>query len=124
MADHPSSSEGTITFTGEGRSTRADLMIDGGSISRLWIVPFRIRIGAAAVRMEGIGGVGTDDEYRNRGYSRRVLEATVERMLAGEAAVSMLYGIANFYPKFGYATAGPDHLLSLRLDASPTVLPE
>jgi hypothetical protein len=30
----------------------------------------------------------------------------------------MLYGIPDFYPRFGYATAGPDHFLSLR-DLAP-----
>jgi predicted acetyltransferase len=88
-------------------------------VTWLSIIPFTIRVGAAAVRMDGIGGVGTDEACRNRGYSRRLLEAAVERMQQGDAALSMLYGIPNYYPKFGYAVAGPDHLLSLsRLEAA------
>src|ERR1041385_4071760 len=90
-------------------STCVELRLGERSISRLWIVPFVLHIGKAKVRMDGIGGVGTDEEYRNRGYSRRVLEATVEHMQRGDAALSMLYGIRDFYPKFGYVTAGPDH---------------
>jgi GNAT superfamily N-acetyltransferase len=94
-------------------STRVDLMFGDVAASWLWIVPFTIRIGIATVRMDGIGGVNTREEYRRRGYSRRVLEAAVERMRAGDAALSMLYGIPHFYPKFGYTTAGPDQFVSL-----------
>jgi hypothetical protein len=58
-----------------------------------------------------------------RGYSRYVLERTVDAMIAGDAALSMLYGIRDYYPKFGYATSGPDHQLRLdRLD-QPADLP-
>ena len=35
----------------------------------------------------------------------------------------MLYGIPNFYPKFGYATAGPEHFIELTRLTDPAVLP-
>jgi hypothetical protein len=89
-------------------------MLEGESVSWLWIVPFTLCVGQARVRMDGIGGVGTKEQHRNRGYSRRVLEAAVERMRQGDAALSMLYGIQDFYPKFGYATAGPDQYFVLK----------
>jgi predicted acetyltransferase len=116
--------EPRLTFRAEtDGSTRADLMEGERSVSRLWIVPLTLRIGAATVRMDGIGGVGTEDEFRRRGYSRRVLEATVERMRQGEAALSMLYGIPHFYPKFGYATAGPDQFITLTRLTDAAVMP-
>jgi hypothetical protein len=104
-------------------STRLDLIVDGRSVSRLWIVPFTLRIGAATIRMDGIGGVGTTDEFRRRGYARMVLDAAVARMQQGDAAISMLYGIPNFYAKIGYATAGPDHLIELPTLQEPARLP-
>lgn len=93
--------------------TKAELFVDGAAVSRLFIVPFTLRVGRATVRMDGIAGVGTDRAFRFKGYSRRVIDATIEHMSRGEAAVTMLYGIPDFYPKFGYATAGPDHYLYL-----------
>lgn len=93
--------------------TRVELMIDGECVSWLKIVPMTIRIGSAQVRMDGIADVGTRTEHRMKGYSRCVLEAAVDYMTGGDAAISMLYGISNFYPKFGYATAGPDHCIIL-----------
>jgi hypothetical protein len=104
---------GEIRFQDETGGTRAELVVEGAAVSRLWIVPFTLRVGAAAVRMEGIAGVGTETEHRYRGHARRLLEATVAKMRAGDAALSMLYGIPDFYPKFGYATAGPDHFIHL-----------
>lgn len=106
----------------DGR-TRAEMIIDGECVSWLSIVPFTIRVGAAEVRMDGIGGVGTAEKHRMKGYSRRVFEATVEHMARGDAAISMLYGIRNFYEKFGYATAGPAHHIFLTDLSLSTELP-
>src|SRR3954471_6961636 len=94
----------SIRREADGRSTRVDLKLDGKSISRLWLSSHTLHIGEALVRMEGVGGVGTDEAYRSKGYSRRVLEASVAHMIEGDAALSMLYGIRDFYTKFGYAT--------------------
>ena len=59
------------------------LQLHGRQVSRVVIVPMLMRIGAAVVRMDGIGGVGTEEEFRNRGYSRRVMETAVQQMRAG-----------------------------------------
>ncbi len=89
------------------------LQLDGKQVSRTVIIPMFMRLGAGVVRMDGIGGVGTEEEYRNRGYSRRVMEHCVEIMRSGDAAISTLYGISDFYPKFGYAMAGPENTVGL-----------
>jgi len=107
----------------EGGATRVRLMLGEKCVSWLSIVPFTLQIGAATVRMDGIGGVGTDAHHRHRGYSRRVLEAAVTHMRQGDGALSMLYGIPDFYPKFGYATAGPDYLVILNDLERGNVLP-
>ena len=99
-------------------------MVEGGQpVSRLQIVRITLRIGAACVPMDGIADVFTEPGHRKRGLARRMLEATVEHMRGGDAALTMLYGIPDFYHRFGYATTGPEHRLSLtRLD-QPAALP-
>lgn len=77
------------------------------------ILAMRLRIGAAVLRVDGIGGVETHEGFRRRGLARYVLDAAIEHMSAGDAALTMLYGIVDFYPKFGYVTAGPDYRLVL-----------
>lgn len=100
-------------------------LVDGERwVSRCEIVPLVKRIGAATVRFDGIGDVRTLEECRNRGYSRRVLEAAVTRMREGDAALAMLYGISDFYPKYGFATVGADFVLRLTQLSRPYPLPE
>src|SRR5215217_7746119 len=92
------------------------LQLHGRQISRVVIVPMVMRIGAAVVRMDGIGGVSTEEEFRNRGYSRRVMETAVQQMRRqGDAALSTLFGIEDFYQKFGYETTGPEYTVVVPL---------
>ena len=100
------------TVSEDDGSIRVALMRGEEELSRTFIFPMTIRIGRAEVRMDGIGGVATPEEHRHRGYSRRVLEAAVDLMTAGEAPLSMLYGIPHFYPRYGYATLGPEYTIA------------
>jgi hypothetical protein len=87
--------------------------IGGTPVSRTFIFPMLIRIGEAVVRMDGIGGVATDQAHRHQGHSRRVLEGAVDAMIVGDAALSTLYGIPDFYHRFGFATAGAEYTVTL-----------
>lgn len=89
------------------------LKLNGQRVSRIVIIPMLMRIGTAVLRMDGIGGVETNEEVRNRGFSRRLMETAVERMTAGDASLSTLFGIQDFYQKFGYDTTGPEFTVSL-----------
>ena len=82
-----------VTVDHPGGTRDLLLLLDGQQVSRVVIVPMLMRIGAAVVRMDGIGGVSTEEEFRNRGYSRRVMETAVEQMRRGDAALSTLFGI-------------------------------
>src|SRR5215216_5260029 len=100
--------------------TLIELHVAGRAVSRLYIIPLTISIGVAKVRVDGIGGVETEEEYRGRGYARRVMEAALVRMGGAvnnvsqdPAALSFLFGISNYYEKFGYARAGPWYSLHL-----------
>ena len=62
------------------------LLLHGRQVSRVVIVPMPMRIGSAVVRMDGIGGVSTEEEFRNRG-SRRVMETAVQQMRQDDGAL-------------------------------------
>jgi len=111
-----------VTTPRDGGWTRVGLEAEGRDASRAYIIPLLMRVGRAVVRMDGIGGVGTEEDLRNRGYSRRVLESAIEVMRAGNAALTTLYGIPDFYPKYGYATCGPEYTLHLPLADVPPAL--
>jgi hypothetical protein len=99
------------------------LELDGQRISRLVIVPMLMRIGAAVVRMDGIGGVRTEAAFRKRGYLRGVMTATLDLMRAGDAALSLLFGIPDFYQRFGYETMGPEYRVALPFPATAGIPP-
>jgi predicted acetyltransferase len=110
--------------------TLIELNVAERAVSRLYIIPRTISIGVARVRVDGIGGVETEEEYRGRGYASRIMEAALTQM-GGEktmsqdpAALSFLFGIPNFYEKFGYARAGPWYSLHLTELVSGDPLPD
>lgn len=96
----------TIKRTTSGDRTRIDLLLDDDtSASHLSVVDLPLRVGNLVVRCGGIAGVGTDREQRNKGYARAVLEDSLAFMRQEGYPLSALFGISDFYPKFGYAPA-------------------
>jgi len=94
-----------ITTRDEGREHSREMWIDGEekSVCHLWVIDFTMRVGTTMVRMAGIGGVHTECAHRMKGYMRHLYEDTVHYMTAEGYDISMLFGIENFYTKFGYA---------------------
>ncbi len=76
---------------------------DGKVVAHVRIVDHPMRIGSAVVRMGGISGVCTHPAYRKRGYSEALIRDALSYMRAHHFDVSMLFGIPNFYPRFGYS---------------------
>lgn len=106
-----------IIRTSEDKSCKIHLDFDQEKdVSRLWIHDFNMRIGTSTVKMGGIGGVGTKKEHRMKGYARKVLTDSNAYMMESGFDVAMLFGISNFYTKFGYATALPEYRLSLKVE--------
>lgn len=96
-----------------GGGWAVDLFEDGKSISRLWIADRQMRIGSSVVQLGGIAGVGTDSQYRKRGLASQVLKASLALMQREGYDASFLYGIPDFYHKFGFVTCMPQHDLEL-----------
>jgi GNAT superfamily N-acetyltransferase len=110
--------------TGREGTVDVELLLGEERISSCRIIPLRLRVGAAVVRMDGIGAVKTAEAFRNRGLARRVLNRAIELMERGDAALTTLYGITNFYPKFGYITVGPESTVALPPLQEDAALPE
>ena len=89
---------------------------DEKDVSGLLLIEYQMRFGSAELKMGGIAGVGTNEEHRNKGYSRRVMEDSTAFMTENGFDVAMLFGIPNFYPKFGYATVLPETWIYLEME--------
>ena len=94
--------------------TRELWIDDETKVGWLGVLDFTMRVGVAEIRVAGIGGVHTEREHRMKGYMRHLLEDTVQYMTAEGYDVSMLYGIPNFYTRFGYATSMPKHRFTIQ----------
>ena len=81
---------------------------DEEQVSVLGLREYRMRFGSAQLKLGGICAVGTKDEHRNKGYSRRVMEHAAEFMIENGFNVAMRFGIPNFYHKFGYSIMLPE----------------
>lgn len=88
---------------------------DESDVSRLWAPTFDMRIGSAVVKMGGIAGVGTKEEHRMRGYSRLVMDESTRYFAETGHDVAVLFGIPNFYHKFGYVSALPVTTLTVKV---------
>ncbi len=98
----------------KGRDHIRELLVDDQVASWLIVIDYTIRIGAAQVRMAGIGGVNTHKEHRMKGYMRALCEDTVAYIIREGYDVSMLFGISNFYDKFGYTSCLPEYSMTIQ----------
>jgi len=104
-----------MRVTDEERSHKVELLADGLSTSWLWVNDIEVKVGRSYLKMGGIGGVGTLEEQRMKGYSKRVLEHSVDYMAKRDYDISMLYGIPDYYSKWGYASTLPDYKITVPL---------
>lgn len=64
-----------------------------------------MRIGSGIVRIGGIGVVATDFDFRKRGLMAKTANASIEAMRQAGYDMTILFGIDDFYHKFGYTRA-------------------
>ena len=100
----------------DGNSWFFRLFYNDEPVSRLWVHDLNVRFGEAIVRMGGIGGVWTEEAYRKRGFARRLLETANDYMRDERFDIASLFGISDFYERWGYVPAGPEYSLKVRVD--------
>ena len=79
----------------------------GEEVARLRILDRRMRLGAGWVRIGAIAGVKTKPRQRGKGYARELMEAAIDYMREQGYPLSILFGIPDFYHRFGYAPVMP-----------------
>jgi predicted acetyltransferase len=102
----------TIRRSPDKGHTKIELLVDEtvgrqgpARASSLILFDLKMRIGDVPVRCGGIGGVTTEVAYREKGYSRRVLEDSTAFMKESGYHLGALFGIPDYYSKFGYVSA-------------------
>jgi len=97
---------------------------DGQLVTHYGVWDYQMRIGRGVVRCGGIGCVATDDDHRGKGLMALTIPPCIEAMKRQGYDMSLLFGITNFYHKFGYTRAWSDTNWSTYLDYLPKVLPK
>lgn len=77
---------------------------------------YLMRVGRARLVTGGIGAVLTHPDYRKRGVARRVFRSMLSAMREAGYQASMLFGIRDFYDRFGYVHAWPRTDLVVQTD--------
>ncbi len=99
----------------EGNRTSILLSTDGQEVSRASVLDLQMRVGNIPVRLGGIAGVSTEREHRGKGYSRQVLNECLAFQQEAGFDLSALFGIPDYYPKYGYASAFMEAAAEVRL---------
>jgi len=73
-------------------------------VSSLLVFDYRLTYNTAQLRMAGIAGLVTAEEYRNRGFASQLMRETIDWMAEEKYDCSFLFGIPNYYWRYGYAT--------------------
>ncbi len=100
----------------DGNSWLFRLFYKDEPVSRLWVHDLNVKFGKAIVRMGGIGGVWTEEAYRKRGFARRLLETANDYMRDEGFDIASLFGISDFYERWGYVPAAPEYSLKVQVD--------
>ncbi len=93
-------------------------------VTHFGVWDYRMRIGGAAVRTGGIGAVCTHGEYRKRHMMAQTVLASIAAMRERGYGMTVLFGISDFYDKFGYRRAWNERVQTLRLQRLPTGKPD
>jgi len=95
------------------REKKIEVVRGEESVSCLWAIDLRMRVGRSQVPTCGIGGVRTPEKFRNQGNARLLLEFTNAWMREQGYGMALLFGIENFYHKFGYVAVIPEIEISI-----------
>lgn len=102
-----------LRFTPQQGRVNVQVMLGEEEVSRLTLHDLPMLIDGRVLRTGGIGGVQTRPEHRKHGYARQMLAGTVQYMKDNGFDAAMLFGIANFYHRFGFITTLIDSKITI-----------
>jgi GNAT superfamily N-acetyltransferase len=94
-------------------------LLDGRMVTHVGVWDYRMRIGAARVRSGGLGVVATHGDFRKQGLMALTMDATVQAMRQAGYDVSVLFGISDFYHRFGYTRAWNEVSWTVKVEDLP-----
>ncbi|RLD08135.1 MAG: hypothetical protein DRI44_10205 [Chlamydiae bacterium] len=99
-------------------------LVDGKIVSHFGIWDYQMRIGKAQLKTAGIGAVLTHYEHRKHGYLKGTATSSLAAAKEAGYDFSILFGIPDFYHKFGYSRAWNTSNYKISLNNLPKEKPE
>lgn len=93
--------------------------VGGRLVGHVGIWRYRMRVGRARLLTGGIGAVATHGEHRRRGVAAACMRAVMKSMAAAGYHYSMLFGLRDFYHRWGFVQAWPDTSVSVAVEDLP-----
>jgi predicted acetyltransferase len=89
-------------------TTLLELTAEGAvGVGGVEILDLRIWFSGVQISCGGISGVYCNEQFRGRGYARSCMEFALELQGREGKLVSLLFGIPNFYERFGFSVVMP-----------------
>lgn len=84
-------------------------VVDGQIVACLCIFTHTSRLGESRMKMGGIGNVTTVGPWRRKGIAALMMSEAMRYMKTRGYHLAMLFGIADFYHRWGFASALPEY---------------
>jgi len=88
-------------------------IVDGEVATHFGVWDFTMRIGSAKARVAGIGAVATRKALSGRGLMTQTASDAIPSLRDAGYDMSLLFGIANYYDRFGYVGTFSEHTFSV-----------
>jgi len=98
-------------------------ILDNKIVTHYGVFDYQMQIGKARLKTGGIGSVATHLDYRKRGLMDLTAQASIDAMRNLGYNFSVLFGIQNFYNRFGYTRAWSETEYIATLADLPDPLP-
>jgi predicted N-acetyltransferase YhbS len=99
-------------------------LLDGRIVTHYGVWDYQMRIGSARVRTAGVGAVATHGQYRKHGLMAKTAQACVDALAGYGYDMTVLFGIKNFYHRFGYVRAWKEMTWTVSPDDLPKDKPK
>ena len=97
--------------------------LDGKIVTHWGVWGYDMRIGRSSVRVAGIGAVATHGYYRKRGLMSRTAARAMPIMRDAGYDMTLLFGVHDYYDRFGYVRAYPSRTYIVAAEELPTDKP-
>lgn len=98
------------------------ILEDGRIVGSVRVADRKMKIGSALVNLAGIADVYTHPQFRGKGYARALMEHTLKEYMVDRGYdLTILFGVPNFYPQFGYVTALPNYTTTVEVSKTGKV---